>query len=1549
MLRFHFCEDFENKIHGEPFEELVKGKILENSKRDKLRNTGSITCFGCIYILRTNTPKTRTIIQEKRIELNNQEVNAYFIRDIIFGNNFDYHYGKVIFNQLKNNEWLENNPLPEKEIEQFFQNYEAEKKQHINQTEKTPAHLMSWLTDYKVIAHHTIFEMESWVKYALNDSVSIGMNDTDVKTFAALLNDVIQQDINVLTNVIKAENEIKICTAQKYDIGVIYSRIEMSSRPVFVLFNAAHLRRQSEHWETAISEIQNTAVPFEKDINSISRNAYRAYPHWTVSDYDKWFAIQKNHELSNLSLTVEQMEFFEKFKFPCYINGQAGSGKSTMLYYLFANTYWYKSLGEIQGDIIFLTENEHLLDVTRQSVFDLLSNNPEFNDLTFEHRKNVSKHFASFKEFLQALLPESDRQFFPKEKYLSFAKFKGLYEESYIEHYIKNRYSAEEAWFTIINYIYGYEFDKTITDYSYYNKKDIINKIPKETFDGIVEHVLPYYRKLIEEEEYWDKLKIIKYINENIVVEKKYAVVMCDEAQDFCKVELQFILYLSEYLKYDLSETEQVPIVFAGDPNQTVNPSGFREREMNDMLYTELEKVSFNYNKGESVYDPKFNFRSAQPVISLANFIQYYRRKNFDIRMVAPQIPKRPEPVEERNFNFFYNYEMLTNQPELKENLKDIIKYKRFIVPVDSHEIEKYRSSSPLLSLIPDIDIKTAIESKGAEYKQVVLYGFGEYYLERIGNLTDNDQIPEFVRRYFFNKLYVGITRAQDELIIIDSRESQDNFWKKLVDEIKITERLWQEQLLPIQHEVILYDADSVNGLIQSTRETALENAKRDKEQGMIDENPSRLKLAGNQFVKFGKIEEGYNCFALAEEILLNYKKAGDTYLKNNKFDRAATAYFKGELFEILKKEAKLQGKTLKTDLQIILSQLMLGDKLLSTDIELLYKQRHLLHEITTEINWRRKLINALIQDAENKRENEQQRNLIDILETIAHENDTELWKIIAEKHYKLRYFERAIDIWDRVEMLDTKKYTLAKIELAKTNNNQEEELIWLGELIDYKTDRKELEKIENRIVQLYRNNMPNENISNHYYFLVAYRVFLIQNSSDIQELGQTVEQHFEYELSNLIDFYEKLLTDKRLNEKIAEFVIERIAKNRFKLQPETAEWLEEFNVWYQETARQLELLFYPFSEKDIEELPILPGKIYWEPPNFLTNMTVKNFRRFEELELTNLGNFNLIVGDNNVGKTSVLEALLFSADANIALKQFALAHTERIRLQPYLDENRNEQFSIPAGFFNDLVNNKSDNKEVNFILKAKRARWKFGLRPAQQTDFEETHGIDYSDFLVFENQYKKKTIELPVFLKNIVPYDTVLSTYIPFGKGFDKDLAQVYFDEVEKKRQIRKSFLENMRVFIPHIDRISANPETGEISIEENTNDEAAPLHQYGEGANKLFRILLQMTLQKENRILIDEIDAGIHHSRFRKFWEVILKVAQKENIQLFATTHNIECVRYFKDMLQTSEFNVCQDVSRVITLQELPAGKVKAYTRCFGEFEYELDNNFEIRGGDL
>ena len=72
-------------------------------------------------------------------------------------------------------------------------------------------------------------------------------------------------------------------------------------------------------------------------------------------------------------------------------------------------------------------------------------------------------------------------------------------------------------------------------------------------------------------------------------------------------------------------------------------------------------------------------------------------------------------------------------------------------------------------------------------------------------------------------------------------------------------------------------------------------------------------------------------------------------------------------------------------------------------------------------------------------------------------------------------------------------------------------------------------------------------------------------------------------------------------------------------------------------------------------------------------------------------------------------------------------------------------------------------------------------------------------------------------------------------------------------------------------------------------------PLKSLGDGAVRLFTTALAMTNCPNGFLLIDEAENGIHHSIQQQYWKMVLETASKYNIQIFATTHSIDCVKGF------------------------------------------------------
>ena len=69
-------------------------------------------------------------------------------------------------------------------------------------------------------------------------------------------------------------------------------------------------------------------------------------------------------------------------------------------------------------------------------------------------------------------------------------------------------------------------------------------------------------------------------------------------------------------------------------------------------------------------------------------------------------------------------------------------------------------------------------------------------------------------------------------------------------------------------------------------------------------------------------------------------------------------------------------------------------------------------------------------------------------------------------------------------------------------------------------------------------------------------------------------------------------------------------------------------------------------------------------------------------------------------------------------------------------------------------------------------------------------------------------------------------------------------------------------------------------------------PLESLGSGLKRLFFLLLSVRMARGGALLIDEINSEFHHSVLEDLWRRIRTLASRLEVQLFVTTHSLECV---------------------------------------------------------
>ena len=631
----------------------------------------------------------------------------------------------------------------------------------------------------------------------------------------------------------------------------------------------------------------------------VLQHSARAYPSELLIDEDAWMDIQRDLE-SNLALSPEETEVLENVHsseggYPIFINGRAGSGKSTILYYLFTdyvNLYLeLKDQDPFLQPPLLLSCSHELRRRAEKVVGNLIKCNPHWRQETEEQPEPPTECFQEFQTFLRSLIREKDReQRFLQNKYVDYARFRRMWHL----HFSKNRrgknIGPDLSWHVIRTYIKGTNSEDYLEPEEYDCLPRKQKSVSLETFANVYEIVWEsWYKGLCEQQGYWDDQDLARYVFDEDLAKPVYPAVFCDEAQDFTRVELDLIFRLCLFSNRQLEQEDirRVPLAFAGDPFQTLNPTGFRWDSIQALYHDRLVDTL-----GEHVYrqidlnyrELNLNYRSTRNIVRLCNLVQAYRAAVFDIPGLLPQQSWQTEEMSPMPVWFD------RNQPEQWRQLRDE-KDVTIIVPCSLNEEQDFVESDELLKSVVHIDdsgspvnVLSPARAKGLEFGRVVLYGFTGKAPGNLLDLLDSDgkdadRLLPF--EYFVNQLYVAASRPKRRLFIIENQQERNKFWK-LANEEYLQQKMWKR--LSKGREVW---ADGIGGFEIGTSESWNEdrgnpedNAIRFEQQGMSNRDPFLLRSAAVSFENIGQGARAQKCRAYAFKFEERYVDAGECFHK---------------------------------------------------------------------------------------------------------------------------------------------------------------------------------------------------------------------------------------------------------------------------------------------------------------------------------------------------------------------------------------------------------------------------------------------------------------------------------------------------------------------------------------------------------------------------------------------------------------------------------------------------------------------------------------------
>ena len=644
-----------------------------------------------------------------------------------------------------------------------------------------------------------VLETEAWVKK---------MRAPQNREFLALYHQILEQlDLDQLHTAIR-NTDINIHWGSNNRFGIAYLYRKDINRLVLL----EPLRHTDNNRDEILEDHRTRLGQVGEGQSDLARIAARSYPFLMILDQDAWLAIQKDEE-ANLALSPEEAGLLESVRrtgsiYPLFINGRAGSGKSTMLQYLAADYLDFAMRRGVTHQLLYMTSSRDLLEHARKIVKSLLTAHHKRLLVGVPNSKRIDEaleiSFRVFHDFLYSLLPLEVQEKLPKEKYVDYARFRQLWEKEFARRPEARRLSPDIAWHVIRSYIKGIRssHDDELTPEEFNALPRRRRSVSHETYKKIYEQVWRrWYKRLCDRENFWDDQDLAAWVLElDLARQVDCAAIFCDEAQDFTPLELDIIFQLSLFGRRSLQpeELKRVPIVFAGDPLQTINPTGFRWDTVRADFYDRFRAVLGPYRRAHvdiTYKELSFNYRSNPSIVKFCNLIQLARAALLGIPGIRPQESWWvDEPIQTVWFSL--------NKEATKEGLRrrpDFVK----LVNCEQGEENGYVERDEILKATQEKaegvyrNVFSPMRAKGLEFPAVVLYRFGETAPRDFTKLLKGEiNLDEPEKRlpyeYFFNRLYVAASRAKTQLIIVDSSHALRKFWQFATD-IEVVNRLMEK------------------------------------------------------------------------------------------------------------------------------------------------------------------------------------------------------------------------------------------------------------------------------------------------------------------------------------------------------------------------------------------------------------------------------------------------------------------------------------------------------------------------------------------------------------------------------------------------------------------------------------------------------------------------------------------------------------------------------------------------------------------------------------
>ena len=348
-------------------------------------------------------------------------------------------------------------------------------------------------------------------------------------------------------------------------------------------------------------------------------------------------------------------------------------------------------------------------------------------------------------------------------------------------------------------------------------------------------------------------------------------------------------------------------------------------------------------------------------------------------------------------------------------------------------------------------------------------------------------------------------------------------------------------------------------------------------------------------------------------------------------------------------------------------------------------------------------------------------------------------------------------------------------------------------------------------------------------------------------------------------------------------------------------------------------------------------------------DLSIRGFRGIVDIHIPQLGRATLLTGENNTGKSSILEALRLHTQNAEPRVVYSILESREEYTRGADRETRSSDpdtlFHASAMFhgfprlsedFGPIIISTSGGVSLFPTKMTMRVAWfaevedeaedsTIGTRLVAAEDVSSGEPADVPA-LVVETEERRRVYRLETFRRyaNMTRrslFDEVRIPCIwvsPYA-GQDTDALGDLWDEIALTDH-EKDVVDALRIIDPKISAVSivgsdssSRTRTRKAIVRSDNPPRPVQLRSFGDGMSRIFAIVLSLVNAKGGLLLIDEFENGLHHSVQLGAWRMIFRLAQSLDVQVFATTHSKDAVEAFQEAAaETPELGVLVRLKR-------------------------------------